>query len=382
MITGWAGRPGISIRRPGPPGQRPGDPAICAVRRTRTGMRHGNVRSWLTGSDRESRPLRPVPSWAMPGGAWNGSWNGSPGIPAPPVLSVRFPVLSVQLMRPVDEAVVMVRRRCASIPQQFAAMIVGELAALGVAPPTPLTDVEGLDPDAAPVRPAESVRVTEADPLRLGVHAAISAPGMPDDGPSEYVPRDSIPPSQGSGPVLDPGQQTPDGHALDVIAEIAGEALCGGSGHGQGETLPPWDLRTSAAAWTTTPLPVPASPVRHVLWLARMAPWASSCSPLSVLGCWRDASQTWRWAGGRGGALPGAVCSTRARPARGRGSPEWSRCPALQDGPHRPGSAPGASAERPAEASGLRRTPEWRFGASWPGKVACWPVKTPSGPNS
>ena len=47
----------------------------------------------------------------MPGGAWNGSWNGSPGIPVQPVLSVRFPVLSMQLMRPVDEAVVMVRRR-------------------------------------------------------------------------------------------------------------------------------------------------------------------------------------------------------------------------------------------------------------------------------
>ena len=276
----------------------------------------------------------------------------------------------------------MVRRRCASIPQQFAAMIVGELAALGVAPPTPLTDVEGLDPDAAPVRPAESVRVTEADPLRLGVHAAISALGMPDDGPSEYVPRDSIPPSQGSGPVLDPGQQTPDGHALDVIAEIAGEALCGGSVHGQGENpaaLGPPDVGGSVDHHA---LAVPASPVIYVLWLARMARRTSSCSPLSVLSCWGGASQTWRWAGGRGESVAGAVCSTRARPARGRGSPEWSRCPALQDGPHRPGSAPGASAERPAEASGLRRTPEWRFGASWPGKVACWPVKTPSGPNS
>jgi hypothetical protein len=44
-------------------------------------------------------------------GTWNGSWNGAPGIPALPVPSVRFPVLSVQLMRPVDEAMFMVRRR-------------------------------------------------------------------------------------------------------------------------------------------------------------------------------------------------------------------------------------------------------------------------------
>ncbi len=34
------------------------------------------------------------------------------------------------------------------------------------------------------------VRVSEADPRRLGVHAAISVPGVPDDVPPEYVPRD------------------------------------------------------------------------------------------------------------------------------------------------------------------------------------------------
>ena len=45
-----------------------------------------------------------------PGGAWNGSWNGEPGIPALPVLSVRFPGSSLQLMRAVDGDMVMVRR--------------------------------------------------------------------------------------------------------------------------------------------------------------------------------------------------------------------------------------------------------------------------------
>ena len=34
------------------------------------------------------------------------------------------------------------------------------------------------------------MRVSEADPRRLGVHAAISVPGVPDDVPPEYVPRD------------------------------------------------------------------------------------------------------------------------------------------------------------------------------------------------
>ena len=32
--------------------------------------------------------------------------------------------------------------------------------------------------------------MSEADPRRLGVHAAISVPGMPNDVPPEYVPRD------------------------------------------------------------------------------------------------------------------------------------------------------------------------------------------------
>ena len=38
---------------------------------------------------------------------------------------------------------------------------------------------------------AARVRVGETDPRRLGVHAAISAPGVPDEVPPEYVPRDA-----------------------------------------------------------------------------------------------------------------------------------------------------------------------------------------------
>ena len=35
------------------------------------------------------------------------------------------------------------------------------------------------------------MRVSEAEPRRLGVHAAISVPGAPDETPPEYVPRDA-----------------------------------------------------------------------------------------------------------------------------------------------------------------------------------------------
>ena len=38
---------------------------------------------------------------------------------------------------------------------------------------------------------AGGVRVSEGDPRRLGVHAAISVPGVPDEVPPEYVPRDA-----------------------------------------------------------------------------------------------------------------------------------------------------------------------------------------------
>ena len=74
-------------------------------------------------------------------------------------------------------------------PQQFAAMIVGKLAALGVATMTSV-DAGGPARDMAAPRPAGAVRAGEADPRRLGVHAAISVPGVPDEVPPEYVPRD------------------------------------------------------------------------------------------------------------------------------------------------------------------------------------------------
>ena len=45
-------------------------------------------------------------------------------------------------------------------------------------------------PGPEPARPAGAVRAGEVDPRRLGVHAAISVPGVPDEVPPEYVPRD------------------------------------------------------------------------------------------------------------------------------------------------------------------------------------------------
>ena len=75
-------------------------------------------------------------------------------------------------------------------PQQFAAMIAAKLAALGIALSAPSADAKDLAQDAGLMRLAGAVRAGEADPRRLGVHAAISVPGVPDEVPPEYVPRD------------------------------------------------------------------------------------------------------------------------------------------------------------------------------------------------
>ena len=75
-------------------------------------------------------------------------------------------------------------------PQQFAAMIAAKLATLGITT-TPSADEGGPARDTGSARPAGAVRVGEADPRRLGVHTAISVPGVPDDVLPEYVPRDA-----------------------------------------------------------------------------------------------------------------------------------------------------------------------------------------------
>ncbi len=67
-------------------------------------------------------------------------------------------------------------------PGQFADLVVAKLVDVGISP--------SLSPREAGSRPPGGVRVNEADPRRLGVHAAISVPGVPDEDPPEYVARD------------------------------------------------------------------------------------------------------------------------------------------------------------------------------------------------
>jgi hypothetical protein len=57
--------------------------------------------------------------------------------------------------------------------------------------------------------PASRIRVSDADPRRLGVHAAISVPGVPDDVLPEYVSRDADDAEFASGPRWRPSQLPP-----------------------------------------------------------------------------------------------------------------------------------------------------------------------------
>jgi len=67
-------------------------------------------------------------------------------------------------------------------PGQFADLVVEKLADLAISPSLRAVGVDGV--------PAGGVRVSEVDPRRLGVHAAISVPGVADEVPPEYVLRD------------------------------------------------------------------------------------------------------------------------------------------------------------------------------------------------
>jgi TIR domain len=72
-------------------------------------------------------------------------------------------------------------------PGQFAEMIAAKLATLAITKPA--STAIDLATDVAP--PPGAVRVIDADLRQLGVHAAIQVPGVRDDTPPEYVPRDT-----------------------------------------------------------------------------------------------------------------------------------------------------------------------------------------------
>ena len=149
--------------------------------------------------------------------------------------------------------VVAVDLRCYT-PAQFADLVVTKLADLAINPSPPRGGADGGPPGG--------VRVAEADPRRLGVHAAISVPGVPDEIPPGYVPRDA------------------DTAEFGVRAKVAAAAQRGGfvllvGGSSVGKTrcaveavkavLPDWWLVHPAGSIEVPALA--AAPLRMVVWL-------------------------------------------------------------------------------------------------------------------
>jgi len=142
-------------------------------------------------------------------------------------------------------------------PQQFAAEIAAKLAELGITGPP------GSPESDRAARPPGAVRVAEADLRRLGVHAAISVPGVPDEIPPEYVPRDTDTAEHGVRAKV-AAAAAQDGFVLLTGGSSVGKTRC--AAEAVKALLPDWWLvhpATPAEIATLAAMPSP----RMVVWL-------------------------------------------------------------------------------------------------------------------
>jgi hypothetical protein len=98
------------------------------------------------------------------------------------------------------------------IPQQLAAMIADKLARLAITASALLAEAGDTARDVEAAPPAGTVLARDVDPRRLGVHAAISMPGVPDEILPEYVPRDVDDAESGARPRWRPPLSAADSH--------------------------------------------------------------------------------------------------------------------------------------------------------------------------
>ena len=108
-----------------------------------------------------------------------------------------------------------------------------------------------------------AVRVGEADPRRLGVHAAISVPGVPDEVPPEYVPRDADTAASGVRARVEAAAER-GGFVLLVGGSSVGKTRC--AVEAVRALLPDWWLVHPAGPAEVAAL-AQAPPPRTVVWL-------------------------------------------------------------------------------------------------------------------
>ena len=148
-------------------------------------------------------------------------------------------------------------------PQQFAAMITAKLAALGIPMPGDTAEVRDPAQDAGVARPTGAVLAGEVDPRRLGVHAAISVPGVPDDVLPKYVPRDTDAAGSGVRAKVAVAAQR-GGFVLLVGGSSVGKTRC--AAEAVRVLLPEWWLVHPAGPHQVAAL-AQAPPPRTVVWL-------------------------------------------------------------------------------------------------------------------
>ena len=189
------------------------------------------------------------------------------------------------------------------------------------------------------------MRVGEADPRRLGVHAAISVPGVPDEVPPEYVPRDV------------------DAAEFGVRAKVAAAAERGGfvllvGGSSVGKTrcaveavkalLPDWWLVHPAGPAEVAALAA-APPPRTVVWLDELQRYLDGEHGLTG-GVVRALLNAPHPAVIIGTLWPDRYAAYTTLPAPGGADPHAREREVLDlaDGrPHRPGVQPGGAGPGP-----------------------------------
>jgi hypothetical protein len=140
-------------------------------------------------------------------------------------------------------------------PAQFAGLVAAKLAELGIS-----SSSSSPGPSRAP---PGAVQVAEADLRRLGVHAAISVPGVPDEVLPEYVPRDVDAAGSGVRAKIAVASQR-GGFVLLVGGSSAGKTRC--AAEAVKALLPEWWLVHPAGPGEVAALAA-APPGRMVVWL-------------------------------------------------------------------------------------------------------------------
>jgi hypothetical protein len=117
--------------------------------------------------------------------------------------------------------------------------------------------------ESRPAAAAGGVRVSEADPRQLGVHAAIRVPGVPDNVPPEYVPRDTDADEHGVRAKVAAAAER-GGFVLLVGGSSVGKTRC--AAEAVKALLPDWWLVHPAGPGEVAALAA-APPPRAVVWL-------------------------------------------------------------------------------------------------------------------